>query len=85
MAAAVSGRPQRHPHCGWKELLPLASQHVNSPPWATLGLSFRGADFSSSLSGPSAFTHASLAWGEQTVPTATVWPWRLLPSCAALG
>lgn len=32
MAAAVSGRPQRHPHCGWIELLPLVSQHVRSPP-----------------------------------------------------
>ena len=32
MAAAVSGRPQQHPHCGWIELLPLVSQHVRSPP-----------------------------------------------------
>lgn len=83
MAAAVSGRPQRHPHCGWIELLPLVSQHVRSPPGqpeaSALGEQIPGM----------AFTQASLAGGVGGTDiahgdTGAVWPRRLQPWASSL-
>ena len=90
MAAAVSGRPQRHPHCGWIELLPLVSQHVRSPPGqpkaSALGEQISQDGEMLPIRAVGLHTGLTSLGGTDSAhgDTGTVWPRRLQPWASSL-